>query len=208
MSQSYEKARWYSYYYMKFFQLNFKCIAGFCWLYLAASGLLNGQTIFGTSSGTIHFSSDAPLELVEAVSNQMRGIINPSENTFAFSVKILSFEGFNSPLQQEHFNENYLESTDFPEALFSGRIIERIDFSKPGRTQLRAKGMLEIHGIRQERIIKSEVEVSEDGLYLTAIFTVLLADHRINIPRIVEQKIAEEITVRIEANLKKSDSQR
>jgi hypothetical protein len=43
-----------------------------------------------------------------------------------------TFEGFNSALQREHFNENYIESNRFPDASFNGKIIEDIDFAKDG----------------------------------------------------------------------------
>ncbi len=51
-----------------------------------------------------------------------------------------SFQGFNSTLQREHFNENYIESDKYPEARFSGKVIEDIDFSKDGTYIIRAKG--------------------------------------------------------------------
>ncbi len=149
--------------------------------------------------GAVYFKSDAPLELIEARSGQMRAIIDAGKRTFAFSVPISSFQGFNSPLQQVHFNENYLESQLYPAATFSGKIIEKIDFSTPGTYTIRAKGILRIHGIEQERIIKSKLTVSDGALTATAQFTVLLDEHGISIPKIVYQKIAEEIEVEVEA---------
>jgi hypothetical protein len=52
-----------------------------------------------------------------------------------------SFQGFNSPLQKEHFNENYVESDKFPEASFKGKIIEDQDLTVDGTYELRAKGI-------------------------------------------------------------------
>jgi polyisoprenoid-binding protein YceI len=115
---------------------------------------------------------------------------------------VRSFEGFNSPLQQIHFNENYLETDKFPDATFSGKIIEPIDFSKPGKTTIRAKGILKIHGIEQERIIKSEVTVTEHKVHVESFFTIQLADHGIRIPKVVHEKIANEIKVNVIADLK------
>ncbi len=53
----------------------------------------------------------------------------------------------------------------------------------------------------QERIIKSEVEVSRDKMEVTSRFSVFLEEHNITIPKIVYQKIAEEIQVEIKATL-------
>ncbi len=151
--------------------------------------------------GEISFLSSAPLERIEARSNALLGIINPTNSEFGFSVHVNSFQGFNSPLQREHFNENYLESEKFPKATFAGKIIEDINFNTPGVYDVRAKGILTIHGIDQERIIKGKISIEENALSVSAKFKVLLQDHNISIPKIVHQKIAEEIEVFVDAKL-------
>ena len=88
--------------------------------------------LFTASKGTIIFWSDAPLELIKASSNQLKGIFNAEQKQFAFTLNVNTFKGFNSPLQQEHFNENYLESTKYPRASFEGKIIEDIDLKRDG----------------------------------------------------------------------------
>ena len=109
--------------------------------------------------------------------------------------------GFNSPLQREHFNENYMETNIFPEASFSGKIIEDIDFSRNGTYTVRAKGKLKIHGIVQDRIIKSNVTVKNGKMSLQSDFIVSLADHDIKIPRVVSEKLAPDINVSVKATL-------
>jgi polyisoprenoid-binding protein YceI len=136
----------------------------------------------------------------------MKGLINPDENTFAFTVDIRSFEGFNSDLQRTHFNENYMESQKFPRASFSGKIIEKIDWEGSGTHQLRAKGILDIHGVKQERILPGTVELFADRVFIHTEFSVPLEDHDIDIPKIVAQKISEEIKVFIEITLDKQPS--
>lgn len=159
--------------------------------------------VFKTTKASAYFKSDAPLELIEAKSQKLQGAINLYKRTFAFTIPIRSFEGFNSPLQREHFNENYLESGQFPNATFTGKIIEKFDFTKDGKYTLRAKGKLTIHGITQERIIKSRLEIKKGKLYVNTNFTILLDEHQIRIPKIVHQKIAKEIMVYIDAVFEK-----
>jgi hypothetical protein len=166
------------------------------------SSSVSAQQLYKTEQGTAYFLSDAPLETIEAKSERLRGVIDPRSNSFAFSIQIHSFEGFNSPLQREHFNENYLESKIYERATFSGKIIEEYDLTADGSYTVRAKGMLDIHGVEQERIIRSEVVTKDGVISLKAAFTVLLSEHDIRIPRIVYQKIAEEIQVEINAELK------
>lgn len=159
------------------------------------------QKIYTTNTGSIHFSSEAPMELINATSKELKGAVDADKRTFAFRVRINSFEGFNSPLQREHFNENYMETEKIPEALFSGKIIEDVNLWANGNYTIRTKGILTIHGVTQERIIKSDVEVRNGVMKIKSKFTVLLSDHNIPIPRVVKEKLANEIKVEITAEL-------
>lgn len=170
-------------------------------LFFFLSGEVSAQKIYGTNDGSISFRSDAPLELITASSNNMFGRLDIEKKIFAFGIKINTFKGFNSTLQREHFNENYLESTEYPNASFSGKIIEDIDFSIDGTYTVRAKGNLSIHGVVQERIIKSELVIKNGILSITSNFTVFLADHNISIPKVVHEKLASEIKVEVKADL-------
>lgn len=164
--------------------------------------VLKGQTnAYRTSAGTISFKSDAPLEVISATSKKMDGIIDPDALTFAFSVQINTFEGFNNGLQRQHFYENYMETNKYPTASFSGKIIEHTDLKTPGTYYVRAKGMLTIHGRTKERIIKTEIISTGNELRAKASFMIPLTDHEIEVPRIVNQKIAQEIAVTVQARL-------
>lgn len=172
-----------------------------------ASPICQGQRgLYRSDEGKVEFTSDAPLELIKASSESMKGVVDPVENTFAFIVDINSFEGFNSDLQRTHFNENYLESSKYPRATFTGKIIEKINWDAQGEFNLRAKGFLNIHGIKRERIIPSTLELFPDRAFIRSEFTVPLDEHDIDIPKIVAQKISEEIKVIIEVTVFKDPS--
>lgn len=160
-----------------------------------------GGKIFSTTSGKITFQSDAPYELIKASSNQLIGALDVAKKEFAFRVRMETFEGFNSALQREHFNENYMESNKFPEAKFVGKIIEDIDFTQEGTFPVRAKGMFTVHGVAQERIIKSDLTIKDGKASIKSRFTVLLADHNIPIPKVVKDKLASEIKVEVNCQL-------
>ncbi|NOQ27717.1 MAG: YceI family protein [Bacteroidales bacterium] len=159
------------------------------------------QDLYMVSKANINFTSDAPLEVIEASSNQCTGVLKITEGSFAFRVTVKSFEGFNSSLQKTHFNENYMESSKFPYAVFEGKIIEEIDFYSPGTHSVRGKGSFTSHGVKQERIIKCKLTISPDKIIVKSDFSVLLDDHNIKIPSVVRQKIAEEILVHLELEL-------
>ncbi|HMJ48388.1 MAG TPA: YceI family protein [Ferruginibacter sp.] len=168
---------------------------------LSLSNANGPQFLFSVSSGSISFRSDAPMELIKASSNQLKGIFNAERKQFAFTINVNTFKGFNSPLQQEHFNENYLESNTYPRASFEGKVIEDIDLHKEGVYSIRAKGNLTVHGVVQERIIKCELSIKNNIVSIKSNFTVLLADHNITIPKVVHEKLASEIKVEVKADL-------
>lgn len=154
--------------------------------------------IYTADKGGLYVTSDAPLELIQFQSNTLRGLINPANKSFAFSVSINSFHGFNSEIQRVHFLENYMEQKKFPQATFTGKIIEDIPFDIPGTYTVRAKGELDIHGVKKERIIKGTVVVKPSSVHIITDFLVPLADHSLSIPKIVKQKIAEQVAIRLD----------
>ncbi len=156
---------------------------------------------YGDRRGVVSFVSEAPLEVIKASSEALRGVLNTASNEFAFTIPVETFDGFNSPLQREHFKENYMETHRYPTATFSGRIIEQIDYSLPGIYEVRAKGIFTVHGVSRERIIRSRLEVENGRIAISSQFTVFLRDHNISIPRMVHQKIAEEIRVDVMLNM-------
>ena len=70
-----------------------------------------------TRSGYVKFFSEAALENIEAENNLVSSVLDLSTGKFAFLVKIKSFQ-FEKALMQEHFNENYMMSDEFPKGLF------------------------------------------------------------------------------------------
>lgn len=173
----------------------------FLFLIFAFYSTVQSQTIWKNEKGQLFFVSDAPLEIIKAQSNSLKGVIYQEKQEFAFSLDLKTLNGFNSPLQKEHFHENYMETNKYPLVIFKGKVIEKIDFSKNGKHPVRAKGWLELHGVKQERIIKGELEIKDNRLIISANFSVLLAEYNIAIPKIVNQKISEEINVKMKIEL-------
>ena len=158
----------------------------------------SGQQLPGT--GRIAFVSEAPLETIKASSDQLRGIIDIGKGNFAFTFPVKSFEGFNSPLQKEHFNEHYLETDRFPDATFTGNIVgmegkctDDCDIT------VYAKGKLTIHGITQLVTIPVHFVKKGQSIQADAGFDVALADYGISIPKILEAKISPLIKVTVDA---------
>ena len=158
--------------------------------------------IYMTYTGTATFASEAPLEFISASSENLQGAVSLSDNRFVFKIENKSFTGFNSALQQEHFYENYIETDKYKSSTFQGKIIGKIDLRQEGPQEIRAKGVLSIHGVARERIIRATITVAGGELVVHSEFDVALEDHDIRVPNVVYQKIADIISVRIDAVLK------
>jgi YceI-like domain len=170
-------------------------------LLLASSYVNAPNLLFSAKTGTITFTSDAPLELIKANSDQLKGWVNPDTKQFSFALNIKTFKGFKVSTQKKHFNDNYLESDKYPQATFDGKIIENIDLRRDGLYNVRAKGNLLIHGVVQERIIKCNLTIKNGLVSVKSNFVILLADHNISIPKILEQKLASDIKVEVISDL-------
>lgn len=159
------------------------------------------QYLYACENGFVQFHSDAQLEIIQASSKKLTGAFDVLKKTFAFSLKVKSFEGFNSLLQREHFNTNYLESDKYQNATFKGKIIEDFKLEPGSIFEVRAKGVLTIHGIESERIIKVIVKVNKTSIKVQSEFTLLLKDYDIKIPKVVHEKITSEVLVKIQVEL-------
>lgn len=157
--------------------------------------------VYETTTGRIDFKSVARLEIIKATSTELVGLLDIDKRNFSFSVNMRSFDGFNSPLQRDHFYEKYIETDKYPQATYKGKIIEEPDLAKNGTYTIRTKGLFTLHGVSQERIIRSIITVKDSKVSIRSSFKVYLSEHNIPIPKVVNQKLANEISVDVNALL-------
>ncbi|MFB1012433.1 MAG: YceI family protein, partial [Bacteroidia bacterium] len=81
----------------------------------------HGGGIYKTNTGNINFFSHTSLEDITADNHKVKTAFDATSGKIQFSALIKDFE-FPKALMQEHFNENYMESTKFPKSTFSGTI--------------------------------------------------------------------------------------
>lgn len=158
----------------------------------------NAQSYF-TKNGRISFFSKTPLENIDAVNNQTVSIINSKTGDLAFSVLVTGFL-FKKGQMQEHFNEEYLESTKYPKATFNGKItdMDKINFTRNGAYPVTVTGDLVIHGISHKVTVPATLGVNGNKITANAVFPVLLADYKISIPAIVEDNISKTIEIKVD----------
>jgi hypothetical protein len=180
---------------------------------LLNGGNIQAQKYWDCSKGSISFFSKTPVEDIDAESNAAGAIINTENGVIAFKVPLKTFK-FKNALMEEHFHENYMETdkevkngdkVEYPnkDGLFQGKLEPKIDFSKPGMHQVKAKGKLKIHGVEVEREFSGTIEVKADKTaQLKSTMDVPLADHNIERPQMVLMKIADKIKVDVDFTLR------
>ncbi|MBS1782554.1 MAG: YceI family protein [Bacteroidetes bacterium] len=151
-----------------------------------------------TRTGKISFFSSTPIENIEAFNNEVAAAIDGKTGEVVFIVPIKSFR-FEKALMQEHFNSDYLESDKYPKADFKGVIsnLNEINFSKDGNYTAHIKGKLTIHNVTQDIATTGTILIAGNSATARAKFLVKTADYKINIPSLVEKKIAKEIEITV-----------
>ena len=167
---------------------------------ITLSQLANAQKLVSRNSH-IWFYSHTPVEDIEAHNRQAVSILDPVTGELLFNVLIKSFE-FKIALMQEHFNENYLESDQYPKAVFNGKITNNaaVNYKKDGTYQAEVAGDLTIHNVTRPVLATGTIEVKSGMVKAMAKFTVKPADYNITIPAVVEKNIAREVDVYVDAS--------
>ncbi|MCE7067319.1 YceI family protein [Dyadobacter sp. CY326] len=156
---------------------------------------LMAQGMFTTSAGNTKFSSETPLENVNAENKKCQAILNTANSELAIRMNMREFV-FPNKLMQEHFNENYIESSKYPTATFSGKVTNPPDYTKDGEYDVSATGKFTVHGVTKERTIKGKMNIAGGKITINSDFEVPLTDHKIEVPQVVFVKIAQVISVK------------
>lgn len=151
---------------------------------------------YSAEKSNVKFFSEALLEDITATTEKMDAIVDFENSTFFFRIKINTFQ-FDKDLMQEHFNENYMESEQYPNGSFKGSFTPAIDPSKDGSYQVEMNGELNIHGKVQKRTIPVTINIKNGQVSFESKFMVKLEDHKVKIPKVVFQNIAEEVEVTV-----------
>lgn len=173
---------------------------------LLAAVLMTAMTAFSqdrifTRHGEISFYSKAPLENIEAHNRAAVSVIDKTTGQIEFSVLMKGFE-FAKALQQEHFNENYVESDKYPKATFKGKLADvgKVKFTTDGSYTVPVSGQLTIHGETKDVTANATITVKGGAVSGHTEFTISLDDYKISIPALVKDKIAKSVKIVVDAN--------
>ncbi|HEY8513597.1 MAG TPA: YceI family protein [Cyclobacteriaceae bacterium] len=154
-------------------------------------------------AGRASFYSKAPLEDIEAHTDQALCVLDAASGEVAASMLMKSFQ-FEKALMQEHFNEKYVESDKYPKATFAGKItnLADINLSQNGTYTAKVEGKITIHGETHPLTTDVELVVQDNTIRASGSFPLRVKDFKITIPSIVSRNIAEVIDVRVAFDLR------
>lgn len=164
---------------------------------MGAAGHVHAQKVFATKAGQILFNASGGAEKIAAINNQVDSKFGEATGQIIFAVLIKGFK-FENQLMEDHFNENYMESSKFPKAEFKGYIknIKEINFSADGKYAANFEGDLSIHGVTNKVSTKGHIEIVQGKPTITGEFSVLLSNYGIK-GSYIGDKIAGEVKIRV-----------
>ncbi|PNQ74667.1 hypothetical protein C1T31_00540 [Hanstruepera neustonica] len=171
-----------------------------CIMLLGFALLTQAQSKYMTKTGSVTFEASVPsFEEVKATNASTTAILNSENGEFAALILVKGFRLKNA-LMEEHFNENYAESNTYPKATFKGTF-KNFSSNKLSGTYT-IDGTLTFHGVSKYlKDIKVTLTELDNILKLTGNFNVLASDFKIDIPKIVSNKLSNEVAVNFEFEL-------
>lgn len=159
-----------------------------------------GQGKFIAKNAYISFYSSTPMEDIFGESNEAVTILNGETGEIGFQALMSTFH-FKRALMEEHFNENYMESTKFPKSKFNGKIEGfNKDMLKSPVTTIKITGVLNVHGVEKTITVPGTIGLEDGKLVANSKFKVVPEDYGIVIPSLVRDKIGKEMEVTVKTS--------
>ncbi len=174
----------------------------YIFLFLLYSLYLLPQTssnVWEIESGKARFKSETEWETIEGIAEGFSGKVNLSTKEILVTMSVSTWATPNR-LQTSHMHDNYLETDKFPEAKFEGKINQL----EPNTGKVNVSGKLTLHGITKEYkdIVGLWKQIEKGKSQYDTEFSILLSDHKIEIPSLVIIKLNNEIKLKVRLYLK------
>ncbi len=164
---------------------------------------VSAQGKYLTRVGTVQFKASlASFEKVEALNNSVSAILSTNTGDFVALALIKGFR-FKNALMEEHFNENYAESDQYPKAIFKGKVLEfSMETLTSSKNTFNLVGDLSFHGkTKALDIILLNITILGDTITISGEFIASASDFDIKIPKIVRHKVSEKVKIYFEFEL-------
>jgi hypothetical protein len=176
----------------------------FCLMLLVSAFSLQANVIeryYFTSAAKAGLRCETPEELIVASTGQAIALVDPLKKTVLIRIPFSSFNNFTDKSRQELFNDKLIETRKYPDIVFTGRLPSDFSELKKGMQTVFVFGNLTVHGVKRERTIAMNIFMADQVLVLNAIVSIPLAQHRIEVPKQYETKVAREMRIDVNARL-------
>ncbi|MBN2350063.1 MAG: YceI family protein [Bacteroidales bacterium] len=167
---------------------------------VAGSYSVNAQKYI-TKEGTIEIFSETSLFTIEAINKKVASVLNAENGEVVASTLVRSFK-FHEALVEEHFNENYMESHNFPKAMFKGKIanFNTVNLSKDGTYPVVIEGELTLHGETRNIKENGKLIITGGNISASTVFKISLENYKIKIEESYKDRINDEVKLTINFN--------
>ena len=155
---------------------------------------------FKTETGKATFYSKVPLHSFEGVSETLVGLIDLDKGTVDFYIDLETLDTGNGKRDKDM--KLTLETEKYPFAEFFGKLVSDFNAESNDVQGVKVKGTFKIHGEEQEIEVNGTLQMTDEGLHVTAGWILNLLDYKIKPPKVLFIKVDENQEIKIDALLK------
>jgi hypothetical protein len=169
---------------------------------IMASSVAGFSQKYFTRTGYLSMFSKTGMEDIKAANENVTYIVDWATGDIQVSALQTNFK-FEKAFMQEHYNENYMESTKFPKATFKGKIenVSSVNIKKDGTYTAKVSGTMELHGVAKPYSTTATFKVAGGHVAADAKFTVKCSDHNVKIEERFKNNISDSIEIKAKADL-------
>jgi hypothetical protein len=140
--------------------------------------VLFAQKNYSTTSAQVHFIAQDDSDIDALNKAAVCRLQSNGDLSFIMLIKDFKFEMAD---MQKHFNEEYMESDQFPRAFFNGKItnFNTVNFSKDAKYPVNVSGVMQVHGVNKILETTGFIEIKGGVPKASAQFVVRLKDFKI-----------------------------
>lgn len=163
---------------------------------------INGQSFY-TENGTATFYSEIPLHTFSGSSEYLTGKIDLGNGIIDFYLDLTTLK--TGIAKRDRDMRETLETDKYPFAEFYGELVTPFNPDSSAQ-EVTVKGSFKIHGVKKDTSYTGTLEMTPQGLKLSAKWVLELEDYNIEPPSLLFVKVDQEQRIEIDALLKKMDN--
>ena len=147
-------------------------------LFILCTQAIFAQKNYSTTSAQVRFIAQDDSDIDALNKAAVCRLQSNGDLSFIMLIKDFKFEMAD---MQKHFNEEYMESDQFPRAFFNGKItnFNTVNFSKDGKYPVNVSGVMQVHGVKKTMETTGIIEIKGGVPKASAQFVVRLKDFKI-----------------------------